>query len=345
MTVARSIFVACGTPSDEASIIAEQLVISNLMGLDSHGVVRIPQYVDWINRGTIRPGAPISVVDERGGVSVVDCGFNFGQVGALRAIEVAIEKAREFKIACVLTRRCNHAGRLGYFTQMAAEAGMFALATCNSPRQAHNVVPFGGMEGRLATNPISYAVPGPDNPIVSDMSTSTAAEGKIRLYRNRGLKLPEGWIIDGSGKASVDPDDLYDTPNGWILPLGGAGGYKGFALGILVEILSGTLAGDLITEYKRDGNNGVCFIVIDISAFMPVDQFRRLIGEMVSYMKATPPAPGFKEVMLPGEIDFRIFKDRQAKGIPIEPVTWRQIQESASAVQVQLEPRFESSSP
>jgi uncharacterized oxidoreductase len=334
--VATDIFAACGAPLDEAAIVAEQLVSSNLVGIDSHGVIRIPLYWRWIREGNIKPGGLVSVIREQGGTATVDCGYNFGQIGGLRAMEVAIAKAKEHGVACVLTQRCNHVGRLGYFTQMAADAGLFALATCNSPRNGHYVVPFGGREGRLATNPISYAAPGREFAIVSDISTSTTAEGKVRLYRNRGQKLPQGCIIDGAGRPSVDPEDFYSTPRGWLLPLGGSFGYKGFALGLLVEILSGTLAGDLVTEYKRDGNNGACFIVVDISAFIPLERFRELIGEMVAYMKSAPPAPGFEEVMLPGEIDFRIATERQRDGIPIDPITWQQIQETADALQVRI---------
>ena len=335
-SVVTHIFVACRTPPDEAAIVADHLVGSNLMGLDSHGVVRVPQYVQWIREGTIKPGAPVSVAGQQGGTAVVDCGFNFGQVGALRALEVAIAKAQEHKIACVLTRRCNHVGRLGHYTQIAAEAGLLALAICNSPRAGHFVVPFGGTQGRLATNPISYAVAGGDNPIIADMATSTTSEGKIRIYANRGQKLPQGLIIDGSGNPTADPNVFYGKPRGWILPLGGILGYKGFALGLLVEILAGTLAGDLITDDKHNGNQGVCFIVIDISAFIPVDRFRGLIGEMIAYMKSAPPAPGVEEVILPGEMEFRLMAERQAEGIPIEPITWHQIQEVARDLDVEI---------
>jgi uncharacterized oxidoreductase len=335
-TVTTNIFVACGTPLEDASIVAEQLVAANLMGLDSHGVALLPLYVKWIGRGTTQPGAPVAVAYEQGGISVVDCGFNFGQVGGLRAMQVAIEKATEHSVACVLTRHCNHVGRLGYFTQMAAEAGMFALATCNSAKSGHYVVPFGGLEGRLATNPISYAVPGGEYPLVADFSTSTMSQGNVHLYRDRGQELPEGAVIDAAGNPTIDPGVLYGSPRGWILPLGGAFGYKGFALGLLVEILSGTLIGDRITAEKHDGSNGVCFIVIDISAFLPVDQFRELMGDLIAYMKSAPPAPGFEEVMLPGEIDFQIMAERLAQGIPIAPATWQSIQETAQALDVSV---------
>lgn len=335
-SIATDVFTACGTPREEAATVAEQLVASNLMGLDSHGVVRIPQYVGWICEGVIQPGAEIAVVKESGGTAIVDCGLNFGQVGGKRAMAIAMAKAREHKIACVLVTNCCHVGRLGYFTQMAAEDGMFAMAFVNSSKYGHIVVPYGGMEGRIAPNPLSYACPGPEYPLVADMALSTTAHGKVVIYRNRGERLPDGWIIDASGKPSTDPNVLFDTPHGWILPAGGNVGYKGFAMLLLAEILAGTLSGKAITDEVPDGTNGTCFVVIDISAFAPVESFRDAIGIMMAYMKSAPPAPGHEEVLMPGELDFRIMRERQEKGIPIEKVTWQQIEETAKALQVPI---------
>ena len=336
-TLTQDIFAAAGTPQAEAAIVAEQLVASNLYGLDSHGVVRIPLYVKWIQQGTIKPGAPVTIIHTEGGTAVVDGGSNFGQVGGLRAIEVAIKLAREYHVSCVATRNCRHVGRLGYFTQMAAQAGFFALATVNSAGAGHSVVPFGGLAGRIAPNPISYAVPGPESPVVADMAMSTTSQGKVVIYRNRGHKLPEGWLIDATGKPSTDPEELFKTPRGWILPVGGNLGYKGFAMLLLAEILSGTLPGDDITVSQPDGTNGVCFILVDISVFTPIEHFRAMMGNMAGYMKSAPPAPGHQEVLMPGELDNRIFAQRQREGIPIEPATWQQIVATAQALNVPVD--------
>jgi uncharacterized oxidoreductase len=306
------------------------------VALDSHGIVRIPQYVGWTRQGPLKPGGRISIVKEQGAMAILDCGSNFGQVGGLRAMEVAITKAKEYKVACVVAIHCCHVGRLGYFTHMAAEAGMFALAFVNSPTgpKAHGVVPYGGLEGRITPNPLSYAAPGPERPIVADMALTTTSGGKVVVYRNRGRQLPEGWIIDAAGNPSTDPNDLFRKPQGWILPLGGNVGYKGFAFLLLSEMLAGTLAGNVITDDLPIGFNGVCFMVLDISAFLPVERFREAIGVMTAYMKSAPPAPGFEEVLMPGEIDFRIMAERQANGIPIDPVTWQSILDVAEELQV-----------
>lgn len=333
-SLTRDIFAAQGAPAAEAATVADQLVASNVVGLDSHGVVRIPLYSRWIREGTIVPGAPMTVVSERGATAVVDCGHNFGQVGAHRAMAVAMEKARQNGVSCVVTQRCCHVGRLGYFVEMAADAGLFALGAVNSPKAGHSVVPFGGLEGRIAPNPIAYAAPGGERPVTADMAMSTTSQGKVIVYRNAGRQLPDTWLIDADGKPTTDPQALFAEPRGWIQPMGGSVGYKGFALLMLAEILAGMLAGRSMTDEVRDGSNGVCFIVIDVSAFVPEAQFRQAIDQMAAYIKSCPPAPGFDEVVLPGEIDHLHAVERMARGIPLDDTTWSQIRDTAESLQV-----------
>ena len=208
------------------------------------------------------------------------------------------------------------------------------MVLVNSPKGGHSVVPFGGMEGRLAPNPISYAVPGPDRPILADMAMSTTAQGKVVVYRNQGKQLPEGWIIDSDGRPTTDPNALFDEPHGWILPMGGDIGYKGTAFLLLAEILGSALAGHRIDDDLPNGTNGACFIAIDISAFLPVDKFLEAIGEMGSYVKSAQPAPGFDEVLMPGETEFRTLADRRANGIPVDAVTWESIRAAAEPLGV-----------
>jgi LDH2 family malate/lactate/ureidoglycolate dehydrogenase len=331
--VTTKVFQASGAPADEAMIVADHLVTANLMGLDSHGIIRIPQYLEDVQKGIIRPGAPIRVSQETETTAVVECGWNFGQVGAVRTMEVAITKAARFQTASVVARQCNHVGRLGAYTQMAAQKGFLALGVCNSPQHGHFVLPWGGRKGRLATNPISFAVPGVSgDPILADFSTAETSEGKIRLYRNRGAQLPSGWIVDASGRQSTDPDDFYGPPQGAILPFGGATGYKGFALSLLVEILGGLLGGSR-TSLDQPGN-GLGLVVINISAFQKTHEFASLIRDLHDYMKSSPPAEGFDEVILPGELDFKTREARLREGIPTDEKTWEQIHSAATSVGV-----------
>jgi uncharacterized oxidoreductase len=306
------------------------------MGHDSHGVIRIPEYLGFIAAGSIDVEAPITVQRTGPTTAIVDCHRGFGAVGAERAIREAIAIARTHGTACVITRRCNHVGRLGAWVQLAAEAGMLALATCSSPIHGHSVLPWGGRDGRLGTNPIAYAAPTGGLPIVADFSTSIAPEGKVRFYRNEGKTVPDGWIVDADGKATNDPNAFYGPPRGGILPLGGAAGHKGFALGLLVEILGSVLAGFSSHDRTLFGN-GVCFIVVDVSACCPLDQFRRLMDESIAYIKSSPPAAGFHEILAPGELEFRARDQRQKEGIPVDVATIEALEGHAARLGVAID--------
>jgi LDH2 family malate/lactate/ureidoglycolate dehydrogenase len=330
----ESVFVACGSPGDEAALISAHLIKANLMGYDSHGIIRICQYVNDVKRGVVVPGAPVTVKDQTDTTAIVDCGWNFGQVGASRALQCAIDKARNHNISMIVTQRCNHAGRLGAYTQAAAEQGFIALGFCNSPPgDGHFVAPWGGREGRLSTNPMSFAIPGgKSSPILGDFSTSQTPEGKLRLYLNQKKLLPHGWIVDAKGNPSNDPADFYGPPRGAILPFGGDLGYRGFALGLLVEVLGGLLAG--ASTVKPQPGNGLCFIVVNVAAFLPQTEFAALTEELRDYIKSCPPAVNYREITLPGELDFRLLQERTAHGIPVDPQTWGQICQSAESVGV-----------
>lgn len=332
---ATDLFRAVGAPVAEAAIVADHLVTASLLGYDTHGIVRIPQYVEEVEKGQIRPGAAMAVEQETATTAVVDCGWNFGQVGGLRAIEVAVEKARHAKTSTVVARRCNHAGRLGTFTTRAAEQGFLCIGVCNSPIHGHFVAPWGGLEGRLSTNPISFGVPSNgEPPIVADFSTAEASEGAIRLHRNQGKPMPDGWVIDAQGRATTDANDFYGPPRGAILPFGGSRGYRGFALSILVEVLGGLLGGSAITQQQP--GNGLAFIVIDVSAFLPGEQFAAMICELKAYIKSATSAPGCDEVMLPGEPDFRKRQQRLVEGIPIDEHSWELIESVAAKLGVNI---------
>jgi len=329
-----ALFEAVETPACDAALIAADLVTNSLMGHDSHGVMRIPEYLDLVKRGGITPGAPITVQRTSATTAVVDCGHNFGPVGARRAMEAAMAIAGEQNVACVITRRCNHVARLGTYVQAAADNNLVGVATCNSPVHGHFVLPWGGKEPRLATNPLAYAVPTSGDPIVADFSTSVVPEGKIRVYRNEGKQLPPGWAVDAGGRPTTDPAAFYGPPRGSLLPLGGAAGHKGFALGLLVELLGSALAGIGPTD-PNVGGNGVCFLAINPAAFLPIERFKKLVDETVAYMKSSPPTEGFDEVLVPGEWEFRMRRQRLQQGIPVDVTTWRALVEHARDLQVE----------
>ncbi len=331
------IFHACGAPVGDAEIVADMLVTANLMGLDSHGVIRVPQYVHDVHEGVILPGVEITTLRETSTTAIVDVGWNFGQVGALRATEIAIGKAKANGLGCVTVRRCRHIGCVGLYARLAAEQNFVGMAMCSAATEGHWVSPWGGREGRLGTNPIAFAVPTNGNPIVLDFSTSMAPEGKVRLMLNRGEKLPDGWLVDNSGHPSNNPKDLYSSPKGAILPFGESQGYKGFGLSLMVQILSSLLGEPVWRKEGVESNaNLMWFLAINISAFMPPDEFRHEMDEMISYIKSSAKADGFNEILIPGEREFRKIEERKVKGVPVEEETWQQIEGVAKGLGVSL---------
>jgi len=335
--VGNHIFKACGADSEQAKMVAEHLTESNLMGLGSHGVIRIPWYVELIRQGTIKPNAKLTVINHKGATAILDCGFNFGQIGGLKATQMGIEQAQKYGVSCILAQNCNHIGRLGAYTTKAAEAGMVTLLTCNWTKRGHYVAPFGGCEARFATNPFSFAAPTTGDPIVLDMSTSAISEGYIRVCKNRNEKLPPDRIVDYKGMPSTDPLEFYGPPMGAILPFGGPQGYKGTGLAMMVEILSGTLAGNLITDETLHEGNNFCLILINISNFLKVDKFRQLADVMVKYIKSSRPAQDSNGVFIPGELDFNRRRRLLKEGIDIDENTWKQITGVASDLNVNVE--------
>src|SRR6202162_278675 len=215
--IGRSLFVAAGTPPEEAALVMRHIVGATLFGHDSHGVIQIPTYIDRIKAGHIVPGAPWTVVQESATTTVVDGHWGFGYVVNERAMRMTIEKAGRANVAAATVFRQGHIGRLGGYTLMAAEAGMIGLITADSGRSPKGVAPFGGREARLGTNPISVAVPSDlDGPLFLDMATSAVAAGKVALAAARGEQVPPGWIIDRDGNATTDPQ-LYRA-GGALLP-------------------------------------------------------------------------------------------------------------------------------
>lgn len=334
--VGIDLFRACGAPLDDATLVANELVDASLMGLESHGVTRYIYYTQEVLQGKIRPGAPITIVNETPSTAIVDCGFNFGLVSAARMVEIVYDKVAHTSIACVISQNSHHIGRLGTWVQKLAERGLFGLATANSSKHGHWVVPWGGREGRLATNPLAYGAPTSGLPVVLDMSTAMMAEGKIRALLYDGKAVPPGSIQDADGNPTTDARAFYGPPRGTILPFGGELGYKGFGLSLLVEILGGIMAGAASTV-DQPYVNGLCLIAIDPGAFCGRERFRELMDDVSAYMTETPPAPGRAGVVMPGALDFRTRERRLVEGIPLPEETWRLIVETADRVGVALE--------
>jgi uncharacterized oxidoreductase len=253
--------------------------------------------------------------------------------------QIVAAKAKETTIACVVSRRCHHVGRLGTWVQKLSARGMFGFAVANSARHGHWVTPWGGREGRLATNPLAWSVPTSGDPITHDMSTSMIAEGKVRHLLQSGGEVPAGSILDAQGNPTTDPRALYGPPHGTILPFGSPSlGYKGFGLALLVEILGSTLAGVAIPKEGEESGygNGFFILAIDPGPLCGADVFRTLIDELSAYVTSSPPQPGKEGVIMPGALDLRRRSERLAAGIPVADETWALIREAADALHLHL---------
>lgn len=343
----RQMFEAAGASPAEAQTVVSSLVQANLAGLDSHGVIRIPQYLGMVRQGLMKFGQPVEVVRETATTAVLNGNWGPGQICAQRATELALDKARQWGLGAVGLQQSSHVGRLGEYVLRLAREGFLGLAAVNNHGAARHTAPFGGIQGRLATNPIAFAAPANGHPpFVLDITTSVVAEGKIRVLRNKGQQLPEGWILDGQGRPTTDPNDFYGVPRGVLLPLGGEVGYKGFGLGLMVELLAGALSG---AGCSREGpthpGNALFVLAIAIDAFVDRHVFEQQVADFFAYVKSSPLQEGFAEILIPGEPEVRMEQRRRAEGIPIDDETWRQIQETAAALGIEVESFMAGSPP
>ena len=323
--IAARLLVAAGASEDEAEIISRHSIGANLAGHDSHGIIQIPTYIDRIDRGHIVPGAEFEILKDSPTTTVIDGHWGFGYVVTERAMKLTIEKAREQNVAAATVHRQSHIGRLAAYPLMAAKEDMIAMITADSGRSAKGVVPFGGIEKRLGTNPISMAMPSDlKGPFFLDMATSAVAAGKINLAKARGTEVPKGWMIDKHGNPSQDPNDL--SHGGSMLPLGADQGHKGYGLSSMVEIFSGILPGLGFGHDPSGRHNDGCFIaVFKLEAFRDVPEFKKEVADFAKYLKSSEPSKGFKEVFYPGEIEYLKELEQLEHGIFVEDATWDQL--------------------
>lgn len=323
-TWVSAIFQANGVPVEPARVVAEHLVDADACGVSSHGIIRVPQYVQALEQNRVVPDARLAVVRESTATAVLDGGHGFGQVMARAAMDVAIERAARAGVGAVTLVNCGHTGRLGSYTEQAARAGFAGMLMSNTGGHGQWVAPFGGLAGRLATNPFSIAVPtASGEPLMFDFATSIAPEGRVRSLLTAGEKIPAGWIIDHEGRPSTNATDLYGPPRGALLPFGG---HKGFGLSMLIDALAGGLSGaGCCTSADRpmDGKtDGVFLLAVNVAAFCPLPEFRALIRQLVEHVKSCPAADGTRGVVVPGEMESRTRADRLKHGIDIHQATW-----------------------
>ncbi len=317
-----------GSQPDEARTIARRLVDSNLVGHDSHGVLRVGRYLEWVRTGWLVPNVQPTVVFDNDALAIIDGNRGFGQVIGEFATRLGIDKAARLGIAMIGLRNCGHLGRLGDWAEMAAEAGQVSLHFLNTSG-AQRVAPFGGGDRRLSTNPLAIGVPlAGGEPTILDITTSTVAEGKLMVALNKGESVPEGWIVDKDGNPTTDPKDFYD--GGALLTIGA---HKGSGLSILTDLLAGAITtGKSSDPDDKVLRNNMLSIFIDPAVYDGEHTVLAEAKRLVEYVKASPPAVPGQPVLGPGDVERRTRATRLADGVPIDDKTLADLIEAAQAV-------------
>ena len=334
---ARSLFVAAGVPAADAAAVAAGLVGANLCGHDSHGVMRVPQYLGFLRDGTYKADAPLTVLNETPAVLAADGNWGLGQVQAHRLMGKLLPKATAVGVAAGTLRRCGHTGRLGEYAEWAAAHNLAFFGCVNSHGAGRRVAPPGGTEGRISTNPICLGVPTSGHPVVLDFGTSVAAEGKVRVHHQTGTPAPADWLLDHTGTPTTDPGVLYADPRGSIRPVGGPQAYKGFGLGLLLDLLAGGLSGgpcsNPLAPMAGVGNTAL-FVLFDPAAFGGTAHLLEQADALTGFVRGCPPADPGASVTLPGDPERSMRAARERDGIPIPDGTWALLAKAAGELGV-----------
>jgi L-2-hydroxycarboxylate dehydrogenase (NAD+) len=333
------VFAALGVPTDDAHTVADVLIASDLRGIDSHGVARLKYYYHRLVDGVQRPVTMTTVVKDTETTAVLEGGHGMGHVVACQAMQMAMNKAKDHGLGSVSVRNSSHFGSAGYYARMAANRGMMGLAVTNA---TPTMAPTFGREPMLGTNPIAFAAPSDMGyPFCFDAATSVASYGKMELREQAGKSVPVGWAADKEGRPLTKPVEIYNLiaeSAAVLLPLGGAGeslgGHKGYGLATMVEILSASLSGGSFQRglggYARDGSHrlymlGHFVLAIDIKHFIPLEQSRRITGQIMRNLQGSRKAVGHGRIYVAGEKEHEMEQRRRREGIPLGPRVYREL--------------------
>lgn len=313
---AEEILKYLGETPENAVKIAESLVKADMRGVSTHGTYLLKVISMRVEGGQLKLPTIPKVVSDSGATAIIDGVDGIGMVAGTAAIELGIEKAKQYGIGMVLIRNTNNVGSLAYYTQLAAEQGMIAIMSCNA---APAMAPWGGAEQLMGTNPMAISIPADGPGFTADMASSVVARGKIRKAARQGIEIPDNWALDEDGNPTTDPNEAL---KGSLLPMGGP---KGSALAMAIDIISGLMAGSgygqsLKSFHVLEGPTGVgaSCIVIDVSRFMGVDKFKELMSGYTDTVKGMKTANGFKEILMPGEIECHKEENSLENGIEMD---------------------------
>ncbi len=329
--VAHLISRRMGSEDAEAVEVADHLVRANLAGHDSHGVGMLPTYVRVFQDGLLVPNQTPEIVVDTGALLVVDARRGYGQRMAANAVRAAIERAKQVG-ACVLAlRNASHIGRIGTYAELATRAGCVFTAFVNVADHRDAQATYGAAEPRLGTNPFCAAVPGEDGPAVMlDMATTTIAAGKARVAFNKGVPVADGCLIDSAGNPTNDPTEFIRDKRGALRAFGT---HKGSGMAVMCELMASAIAGGQgasdLDMIKGGVLNSMLATIVDVSQLGDPAHIARDIAATKAHIKSARPAPGFDEVLVPGEPERRYAEQRLAKGIEVDDTTWRDIRDAA----------------
>jgi uncharacterized oxidoreductase len=301
--------------------------------------MRVPQYIDFLRTGKYKTGVELTVLNETPAVLTADANWGLGQVQTYRLLDRLVPKAKALGIAAGTLRNSGHIGRLGEYAEFAAKEKMALFGAVNSHGSGRRVAPPGGTEGRISTNPICMGAPTSGDPVVLDFGTSAAAEGKVRAQFQKKQPCPEGWLIDSAGNPTTDAACLYATPGGSLVPFGGTQAYKGFGLGLLLDLFCGGLSGGACSNpmYPLPGmGNAAVFVLFDPARFGGTEHFLKETDGLTSYVRTCPTAPGVAAITLPGDPERAAKASRLKSGITVPDGTWELIAKTARDLNVQL---------
>ena len=326
------IFTRLGVEGDERKVVVDRLMEASLSGYHSHGVMRISMYTEGIRAGNMVPGAPIDILGETVCTQHLDANKGLGPWTATEAMKRAVCKAEATGIGCASVFNANDVARLGSYVEQPARDGYVALLMTNDAGGNPCVAPWGATSPLMSTNPMAVGIPRESgDPILIDISTAVSSEGRVKMLRNKNMPVPDGWLIDGEGRSTSDPAAYLSTPKqAALLPLGSLiAGHKGFALSILVDVLTGGLSGAGCSGRVPDDSdeNALFILVIDPEKFVSRATFAAEVDRLVESVKGARKALGVEEIRVPGEGTYRERQRQLEQGMEIDPPVWSAIQD------------------
>lgn len=330
------LFIKVGVSKENAEVVADSLIQADLRGVDSHGVVRTAIYIERIEKNMINPFSNPEIESEDFATVLVNGNNNLGAVVGLKAVEIALEKAKERGAAIVGVKGSNHFGTGAFYALKAIEKNMILLVMSNA---SQTMPPTGGKRPFIGTNPLAIGVPaGKEGPFLLDMATSVVARGKIIVADQKGMDIPVGWAIDKNGNPTTNAGEALE---GAVLPVGGP---KGYAISMFIDILAGVLTGagfgkyvnNMYENWDEPQNVGHIFIAIDINRFIPIEMFKERMDRYINEIKAEPKVEGVEEILIPGEIEFRRVIERKKNGIELPEKVAKELDEIGKRYGVDL---------